>query len=1264
MDVHALGWTMIPQTRTGRRLPARIDGETLKWGQWIEKAPTAKEVRHWGEQARMENGAVILGKPSGLVWCVDVDILDLEFSYDVQEIAFNIFGETRFRRQGMAPKMALFYRAADESQLPPNRSWKFLDEDGSVSEHGLEILSQGKAITVVGYHHKTSRYFKWGGRSPLTHRPEDVPVATLAQLEEFIEKVQDLRAFYRAAQGSRNSDLSWESVSTDGVTIPKLKLGQSPALWVEKDDLVFDGRENYLWDLTRRMVQQNSRLALTDKGVAQLLTAIAVEFRRNEHHARAWLEADLRDDVSDKVFRAVAALKAGRVKTIEAKVQKTEGAEPAKVVFHDAKYSNTPLLKDTPFPWIGTRRTQLLGAWSNPDPEKAKDRQLDPDRKAVGAAAQADVTNAINAFIDDVVARNASIHLVPAPTGIGKSTNTVALVSERIAEIRSMIEGRLADTGEEIGPTLFLVPSYKNVNELRAKATAIGLDGNLSDDALVLQASERGLMMEGKAKNYVSELRAAAKNSGLNSMTYMGKGRAGCKMEGHMKALQGANIPSSHLCSKKVKVRDSQGRKTDEEETIYCKFYVGCPAIEQREKAAKADLVFLVRNFATLAIPDVLKNPAGVIFDERCWDLFIATKQFPLTTFSKPRREPRLSKKERESGLTTIELLQDRDRACDVAARHLMGGGKLDLARVFSMIKDGKRIVASARRVCGNAMTSQADLEPNMDLKDLEDMCARPAGVHVGEEYRFWKIIEDGILERTEDRLAGRKSPPETRIQLLDPQSLAPDVRISWKLEGNWTGVPLLLLDASADEELIRRSLGGKRETKVHSVDANLNMHICAAVDRRLAISNFFVKEDAAAVEKARAANLLHEVRQIIAATSVWHANGRCFFSIPKKVRRAVLHNWTPPRNADFGHHGAVAGLDFAKNHVAVEYFSRIELPTREIDGIVAALSHGDAKPEPLIDQFGTGLTEDEKTVYPHKSKRLIRRRDGADFIIDAHEHKGELARRVQKQYREEEGRQIVGRGRPVYNERTLKVYAVCESIPENWICDEIVSFEDLARRNGAKLWDAIRLSGGFAEPHILAHVAGHLGDAEFWQTEIEACLVGCPEILANFHEYTIVRDTGEEHRVFVAGHLKAWSNDLIFLLHQINWRGGLKRVRVCQCVVDPADVAPRDELQLYIDAMYPATREREALNALRDKLQTRGMWCPAGGLKAGIITINGSAPTSYRAGDGDFASTDLPMGAWLALETLQDHWVKTGETAEEKAAREAKDGGPQAAAA
>jgi len=178
------GWSVWPQEHEGRRMPSQVHGKAVRWGEFADRLPTASEMKDFCRDAWRANVALALGFASGRTFAVDIDCLDEQVSARVQAIAFAVLGPTPFIRIGRAPKAALIYRWSDHS--PRSRSVRFRDHE----DCSLEILGEGKALTLYGLHHVTGTYFMWPESTPLTSGPEAAPEVSADRVEEFLRAVE------------------------------------------------------------------------------------------------------------------------------------------------------------------------------------------------------------------------------------------------------------------------------------------------------------------------------------------------------------------------------------------------------------------------------------------------------------------------------------------------------------------------------------------------------------------------------------------------------------------------------------------------------------------------------------------------------------------------------------------------------------------------------------------------------------------------------------------------------------------------------------------------------------------------------------------------------------------------------------------------------------------------------------------------------------------------------------------------------------------
>ncbi len=1264
LQLYDMGWMPLPQTRLGGvRKPGTVDGRTLQWGKYVDVRPDRDTVKYWARdpQAGHCNVAVILGEPSDNTFGIDADVMSKRENDIVQQCAMEHLGDTMIR-YGREPKAMLIYRMDNAEDLPAYGKFVLADDAGQPNGDMVEILAHGRMVTMLGLHHGTGEPFRYDNGQPQLHSPRArATTVTPAQLAAFFEAlVQRLKLY--VPERAKYEDVTLAGLDADGIRIPH-KSAWSGNEWIEQDGLVVDGREAFMWSTAKGFAKMNPGAT-----PEQLVPLVIDAFRNAEHPQRRWMASRVKEAAEEKVFRALRMIKDGKMgianrpKARDLVIDSKTLATAANDVIEDIPYSSpAPRCAAGPTTFLSGRRRESIKVKFTPaDANLALTRALQTDRAAVGRETSRQTIAGVDAFLDDVIAMVPAVHVIAGATGAGKSTMALKRVAERHAEVFAQ-----ADENDERTGIIYLVPTYNNVDDLRAKAEMLKLDGGATDDELLSAAAEQGIVAPGDLDDHLKQLRRFAVASELTHMTYKGKVAAGCLRAPEMRLLQGANVSTSAMCKTKVQPRDSQGRKIEGEDgkpvDVFCQFYKSCPAIAQRHQLKEVDLIFMVRNFLTLSLPEEAKAARGVIIDERFFDLLIHERSFPMSTLQIARREPRLGKKEREAGMTARDLLQDRDEAAEHAIEVLRQRG--DLAEHFYNLKvkrDGGKtvrgieLIGNARRVCGNAMTSQADLNPELTFEDIQELCAAPIGSHIADEFRFWKILEEQVQDLTEAYLDSTKTPPlDRRIRVVGELSrevgeeektvvdLDPDIQIAWRTEPNWAGVPTLLLDASTDPVLTSLALGG-RDVITHEVEVSLNQIGILAVDRRLSARSLFPGKEASPEKKLEAAQLLADLRCTVSMTAATHAHGRVLYVATMKLRRALLKDWCPPGNADFAHYGAIAGLDFARRHVAIVFLSRMELPVRNVDGLVAALSHGQANPEPLIDPLGTGLNDEGEDLGYNIERHAHPLRDGGSAIWDLDAYQGDLARRVQKQYREEQHNQSVGRMRTVYREDPAIVIGVSSTPPRDLIADEIIGFKDLL--HGQSLWDATRLTGGVIEPSILARYAPHLGEVDQYEWMIQEYLLKNPLVLSRYHKVTAVLEDGTERTIHVPGHVLDWKAPLIALLRDMGWKGRLKDIVRCAVSTPAADEAPVDKMARVLTAMGTKDAEYANLQRLMEALQARGEWRPT----KGMMGMKG-APGIYRAGTGAYEKKALTLGGWMALEVLEDEWVRDGMLTQEQ---------------
>lgn len=1095
-----LGWTLIPQERGERRQPSKIDGRTLKWGNYVDMAPTSEEVHHWANQAPGANAAILLGKPSGLILCYDIDVMDVQLSQAIQQLAGEILPYTEFCRVGQAPKAALFYRVATEAELPASKAYRFAD-----SGNMLEVLANGRLITAVGYHHKTDRYFQWDGPQPSTNPTTDVPLITAAQHEAFIEAVQKLRPFSRPSSAKAGDGVVFEGdgsleVSTDGWTIPRV---YCPSAGIEAGKVV-DGRKQWLSALVWDLVRYNPERAA--ESVASLIeVAMGVAMDRIDMSK----PLDVRGIIADKARRDVETLRRGEIRSFpEVKEQDGKRITQGRGVL--------PGIADAQLwhlPTSDKRKALEIAARTTPDGEKAAARAIITDRSAIAADIAGRVETALGSFFDVVYAQEhtPAVHVLKVPTGGGKTTSAIRY----IADDPRTFEPLVGEDGEPCGPILFLLPSYANIDELRSRAAAASLDPDLDDEELMRQAALLGLVSIDDADAEIKRLRDQAEGTGLHTMVYKGKIAAGCKFAEKVQRLMDAGISTSGLC--RAKVKDDRGNVEEK----FCEFYGSCKAILQRQEIAQSHVVFLPHAFLNLSIPDELKNCRGVIADERIFTLATHVGLMHMSTLELPRNPPPLGKKERElvtAGISGREeksakieavrmaYLQDRHDATEIAIAAMRDGQCP--AAVLADHKQGKftgmDLVAAAARVCGAGSSSNVLVYPGMSDREFQDLVGVPTGTEIRLEYRFWKIIGERIAMLTDGTARQAREMRIQRRQHTEGEAEVEYVRLSWRSELNWPSAPLLLLDASADADIVDKAFPGKAVT-LHDIDAPLNLKTVLIADRSRSTRSLTPVSDITNADAIAQARNVERVRAVETYLAAVHSNGRIIVGMAKKVREMLRHEYVAPANVDDLHFGAERGLNFAEEHVAALSIGRMELPVWTLDAYAAALGYDDMEPLVLMDSRGDGMLSDTEPLKPLLLPQVLPMRDGSDVTIQVPmAPEGSWQRTVQQQFREESIRQFAGRLRPVYRQETPVLYIMSQCVPSGIVIDDIVATDDLIP-SYVPLLDAARGNGGIIDPQRLHRGRADLGTLQQfvdWTTALPA------QLKDGFHFLRVARKT------------------------------------------------------------------------------------------------------------------------------------------------------------
>lgn len=283
------GWSCIAQARNGQRLPERVHGTSfqnyLNRKEWhVFKMLSSRchqiplpvwswPVWSWQVYNPMSNISAIMGGEARTV-AIDIDVMDAEKCKRIVDIAFRILGQTDFIRQGKTPKIALIYRARAGEDIA-SASPKLDDGGYNGDPNMVEVLSNGKQITIFGVHHSGKYYFRWlGDKNPAFHGPENAPEITRAQVQAFMDAIQaEISPFmdeFSAYNSKRGIGITQYKATENG----RMRVADSRNYEID-GGMISDGRNVYAGRLTYSVASEyQNEIPLRGKISEELINEI------------------------------------------------------------------------------------------------------------------------------------------------------------------------------------------------------------------------------------------------------------------------------------------------------------------------------------------------------------------------------------------------------------------------------------------------------------------------------------------------------------------------------------------------------------------------------------------------------------------------------------------------------------------------------------------------------------------------------------------------------------------------------------------------------------------------------------------------------------------------------------------------------------------------------------------------------------------------------------------------------------------------------
>ena len=1067
--LYAKGWCSIPQHhRGGRRGP--MGG--IEYSRFKDHCPTAQMIETWAMQYPDANVAILLGAASHYTFAFDMDSKNPELCRAVRDVLERHFGIDliRFGAKGFV----VLCRTAPDVDVR-NRTFHFqkMPDDDPDDAPMLEILGHGSLVTAYGHHHRTGDYFKWGGLQPLQGTPLRAPLVTPEAIEAALANIQRIRPFV----GSRKSGSRGCPVDPDGVLayddIPEVPGAYMPRLrlddprWTAVGERIVDGRRRAMLTHSMGLVAGNGFLIIDDTAdevwpgivgpaIARLLSTLAPGGARDE--------GQIRIQYGKMVVSTVQKLRRGEIKPwrlSRAPDGTTVKAARIGAVAETAVRSAALAWLGAPNPGAGVAVRRLLKGAVAPrtiaatcfveaTEAKREVRRLDVDRALERVRVAAETDAAIDAFIISALAGEDVVHALDGPTGSGKSTRTIDRVLPALT----------ADEGDT-RPVMIVMPTIAN---LREAAEVAGRGGAWF---------EEGDM----ATELMARMEARATALGIPAVVWKSKAVAGCALADRVALLNEASIGTDRLCESTSEERDEDGKYIKEK----CVHFASCMKNGYQAMKAKAKtsrIVFLSHYWLTApSLPKELSEARAVVIDESVLFRIASTGFLPMSAFDLARPVPFMEKEDRAAMRRLVgarapeSSLYDRWAGHTSAMRYLAASlakqgiaerwDLVRLAEAFAAEPVGPDNVRMQVRICTDAMSHGALVWANIGIEDVRRLCKESKPLHLALERRFWitvrelvdQLVADAKREPGEPWKARRNEDGtlrrDTRLQAIE-QPVAKGFewgyRISWRSGVNWPFAPTLLLDASADPDIVRR-LWPARRVVHHHVEASLNLRTVLIADETYSGSSLDPRPrgddgDAVRAEKARSRRV--KLRRLIELVSSAHGHGRVLFGAAKAVREALTTWWPhPPWNLDEVHYGAQRGLDFAKDHAAAISIGRSEMPVWLVDGLAAALTWDMDEPEGPYDRRGNGLTDRGTPLLRRGTTRMVGRRDGSDVGLVVPMAEGTYGRKIDQQWRDEELSQFRGRLRPVYRDEPATWICVSSVFPEGVVADEILTLDE-----------------------------------------------------------------------------------------------------------------------------------------------------------------------------------------------------------------------------
>ena len=216
------GFSVIPITPHEKRPGQLRSGKWVNYVDWsrhCDRETKPFEVDIW---SRWDECGI--GIACGRIAAVDIDVKDPKYALQIEQLAFETFGQTPAIRIGQQPKRLLVYRTKSPFK--------------KVRAGPVEVLCHGQQFVAFGVHPETKQAYQWPVESLADIDIDDLPEIDEEAAREFVIKAQKILP--ADMRGSRlGPDLSGER--KDGGDLEGTYAAIESALrYIPNDDLHYD----------------------------------------------------------------------------------------------------------------------------------------------------------------------------------------------------------------------------------------------------------------------------------------------------------------------------------------------------------------------------------------------------------------------------------------------------------------------------------------------------------------------------------------------------------------------------------------------------------------------------------------------------------------------------------------------------------------------------------------------------------------------------------------------------------------------------------------------------------------------------------------------------------------------------------------------------------------------------------------------------------------------------------------------------------------